>query len=143
LRFWVSANPYQEGEFVCYDLKKVFVEAPGLKENRELKEADLTVPADSFLLSANWKNFLEWRELKQQIKKATVNRSLLNNERVAIKNFIQFNPEFWETYFYLAEYYKAKRDNSSAKRYFEIALSKEVNDKHEVERMQTELKALR
>ncbi len=143
LRFWVSANPYQEGEFVCYDLKKVFAEAPGLKENRELKEIDLTVPADSFLLSDNWKNFLEWRELKQQIKKATDNRSALSNEEAVTESFVKFNPEFWETYFYLAEYYKSKNDKSSAKRYFELALAKEVNDKHEVNKMQTNLKALR
>ena len=143
LRFWVSANPYQEGEFVCYDLNKLFAEAPNLKDNRELKESDLTIPADTFLLSANWKNFLEWRELKQQIKKATSNHSVLGNEEVATKNFIQFNPEFWETYFYLAEYYKAKNDIPLAKRYFELALTKEVNDKYEVEKMQNELKVLK
>ncbi|MCX6198998.1 MAG: C45 family autoproteolytic acyltransferase/hydrolase [Bacteroidetes bacterium] len=142
LRFWVSANPYQEGEFVCYDLKKIFIEAPSMKENRELNETALAIPADSFLLSADWENFLQWRELKQEIKHATNDKKELNNEKNTANNFIQFNPEFWETYFYLGEYYKAKSDKASAKKYFDLALTKEINDTHEADKMREEIKAV-
>ncbi|HLP18833.1 MAG TPA: C45 family peptidase, partial [Chitinophagales bacterium] len=54
LRFWVTANPYQLGEFVCYDLNKVFAQAPSLTAGLALNEADLTIPADTFLQSDAW-----------------------------------------------------------------------------------------
>ncbi len=142
LRFWVSSNPYQEGEFVCYDLKKIFEEAPPLKDNHELNERALTIPADSFLLSNDWKNFLQWRELKQQIKRATNQKKELNNEKIIASNFVQYNPEFWETYQLLAEYYKAKNDKTSAVKYFDLALTKEINDAHEADKMRMEIKSL-
>lgn len=142
LRFWVSANPYQEGEFVCYDLNKVFASAPALKSNTALNEAALTISADSFLLSAEWKNFLAWREMKQQIKNAITEETALKKEEELTAKFMQYNPEFWETYFYLAEYYKTRKDNSSAKKYFEVALTKEINDTHEADKIRKELKKL-
>ena len=142
LRFWVSANPYQLGEFVCYDLKKIFDEAPNMTESRELNETALTIPADSFLLSNDWKNFLQWRELKQRIKHTISEKNELNNEQTVVENFIQCNPEFWETYQLLGEYYKAKSDKSSAKKYFDLALTKEINDTHEADKMRQEIKEL-
>lgn len=142
LRFWVTANPYQLGEFVCYDLKKIFAEAPTWKENRELSETAFTIPADSFLLSANWKNFLQWRELKREIKQATNDKTALSNEKNTTANFIQFNPEFWETYLYLGEYYNARNDKASAKKYFEQALAKEINDTHEADKIREKIKTL-
>ncbi len=143
LRFWVTANPYQLGEFVCYDLKKIFAEAPVLKENRELNETSLTIPADSFLLSNNWKNFLRWRELKNEFHKATKTRIIPDNDNHLMNEFIEDNPEFWETYYVAGEYYRMTGDKEKAVKCFEIALTKEVNDKHEVEKMKEEIKALK
>ena len=142
LRFWVSANPYQEGEFVCYDLKKIFAEAPTLKDNRELNESELTIPADSFLLTDNWKNFLEWRKLREEIKEATKNKHLLNNENQSVASFTNDNSEFWETYFYLGEYYKSRNDKPTSIKYFTTALNKEINDTHEADKMREEIKRL-
>ncbi|MFN8321876.1 MAG: C45 family peptidase [Chitinophagales bacterium] len=143
LRFWVSANPYQLGEFICYDLSKVFSKAPGLKQNVPMNEESLTIPADSFLLSDNWRNFLKWRELKQQIKQATHQNQILTNEKNIAAEFIRFNSEFWETYQTLAEYYKSKKDNSRAIQYFELAMAKEVNDTHETDKMKKEVEELK
>jgi len=143
LRFWVSANPYQEGEFVCYDLKKVFTEAPLLISPVKLNEETLTVPADSFLLSSDWKKFLYWRELKTQIRAATKAKKMLDNENHLMNVFVDANPEFWETYFEVANYYKATGNNEKAKRGFELALTKEINDTHEADKIREELKELK
>ncbi len=140
LRFWVSANPYQLGEFVCYDLKKVFENARTLSQNIELNEKELTVPADSFLFAAEWKNFLLWRELKKQIKQSTDRKEKLINESVVVESFVRYNPEFWETYQLLGDYYEAKRDKSSAVKYFHLALAKEINDTHEADKIREKLK---
>lgn len=142
LRFWVTANPYQLGEFVCYDLNKVFARASGKKDTTALNENELTIPADTFLLSANWKNFLQWRNLKVQIKKAVNSQQQLENEPAMVANFISYNPEFWETYQLLGDYYKERKSKPEAIKYYSLALTKEINDTHEADKLRNEINAL-
>ena len=52
---WVSANPYQLGEFVCYDLNTIFT-----KENEKgvsLQQENLIIPKDTFLETVEYKNY--------------------------------------------------------------------------------------
>jgi isopenicillin-N N-acyltransferase like protein len=133
LRFWVSANPYQLGEFVCYDLNKVFAEAPGMKGNKLLSDTALAVAPDSFLYSPDWKNFLQWREYKQQTKDAVKKNSFIPDEAAFEKKMIAANPQFWETYYWLGEYYASQKKNDKAVLLWRTALSKEINDLHERE----------
>jgi hypothetical protein len=142
LLMWVSANPYQLGEFVCYDLNKVFAIASGKNENSEISETAYVIPQDSFLLSADWKNYLNFKQMKQTIKDAIDGKKPLENEPAFITTFKQTNPEFWETYFYIAEYFRSQNNKQQAVRLYETALSKEVNDTHERDKMITAIKKL-
>ncbi len=133
LRFWLSANPYQLGEFVSYDLKKIFAEAPGMEVNLEIIDTALTIPADSFLYSQGWKDFLEFRNLKQKIKDAVHHHQTLGNEQATLQRFNHSNPQFWETPYWTGEYYYSQNKSDSAVYYFNIALTKEINDTHETD----------
>jgi hypothetical protein len=143
LRFWVSANPYQEGEFVCYDLKKIFAEAPSLKDDHPFNEVELTIPADTFLLSNYWEKFIQWRQIKNQLHHAIKTRVLPDNYNHLMNEFIADNPEFWETYFTAGEYYRMTGDKEKAKKCFELSLTKEINDTHEADKIREEIKALK
>ncbi|HZB11784.1 MAG TPA: C45 family peptidase, partial [Chryseolinea sp.] len=55
---WVSTAPWQLGKFVCYNLDSVF--AYKAFENREVYEADLAIPADSFLMTDQYRNYLKF-----------------------------------------------------------------------------------
>ncbi|MGM0504190.1 MAG: C45 family autoproteolytic acyltransferase/hydrolase, partial [Bacteroidota bacterium] len=57
LKVWVSTSPYQLGEFICYDLNKVFSKATQVKDNEIMDERNLIIPADSFLYSNDYDNF--------------------------------------------------------------------------------------
>lgn len=142
LRFWVSANPYQLGEFACYDLKKVFTEAPGMKVNREISDTSLAIAADSFLYSNSWKEFLKWREYKQQVKAVIKNRETISNEQSFTSRMTAANPEFWETYYWLGEYFNSRKETALAKQYYEKALTKEINDQREADAIRKQLKEL-
>ncbi len=142
LRFWVTANPYQLGEFVCYDLKKVFAEAPNLKDNRELKEIGLTIPADTFLFSFQWKDFQRWRDCKKHLINAIKNDQPFDNEYAFQAIFVDANPEFWETYKLLGDYFKYRKNKGNSRKYYEMALTKEINDTHEADKMREEIKVL-
>ena len=65
LQVWVSTNPFQLGQYVCYDLNKIFAEAPMLKEKKELYEKELNIPADSFLYSKEYAQFIFMVNMKR------------------------------------------------------------------------------
>lgn len=127
---WVSANPYQLGAFVCYDLSKVFGNEK-FRQTANLSVPEKTVPADTFLLTADWKKFMLYKDLKQQIRIATRKKQALKDEQTFVRQFIESNPELWETYFAIAKYYLALNQKTQAKKYFEQALQKEVASKQE------------
>ncbi len=143
LRFWVSANPYQLGEFICYDLRKVFEHAPSLKDTSPLHEMDLGIPPDSFLVSDEWRNFIRFRELKKQLKEATGEKKKIDDENRFASEFINSNPQLWETYYLLGEYFKSRNDTKKAVEFFSAALSKEVNAQNEVDKIKEEIRNLK
>ncbi len=137
LQVWVSTNPFQLGQYVCYDLNKVFAEASGLKIKKELYEKELNVPADSFLYSNDYKKFVAYKVFKEgfQIKHKHNIKYVIDSK--TITNFIQSNPQYWETYFVLGNYYRDEKNISEALKYYNLALSKEittVQDKEAIEK---------
>lgn len=142
LQVWVSTNPFQLGQYVCYDLTKVFAEASGLKTKKELYEKELNVPADSFLYSKEYKNFLAYKLFREgfQIKHKHTLKYVIDSKTIA--NFIQSNPEYWETYFIVGNYYRDEKNISEALKYYNLALTKEITtlqDKEAIEKSVVEV----
>jgi len=61
---WVSANPFQCGKMVCYDINKIFKECSNLAEAKEICEPERTIPEDPFLKTQAYQNFLAFKGLK-------------------------------------------------------------------------------
>lgn len=146
LQVWVSTNPFQLGQYVCYDLNKVFAEASGLKTKKEFYEKELNVPADSFLYSREYKKFVAYKLMKEgfQIKHKHNVKSVIDSKTIA--NFIQSNPEYWETYFVLGNYYRDEKNVSDALKYYNLALTKEittVQDKEAIEKSIVEVQEVK
>jgi isopenicillin-N N-acyltransferase-like protein len=118
---WVSSSPWQLGQFVAYDLNKVFA-LSGLKENREICESTMTIPADSFLLTAEYKNFLRFGSYKQQIA---------DKKDVNVDSLIATNPEYYHAYVLAGDYLYKKGKFAEAKQYYERALTKLIATKKE------------
>jgi isopenicillin-N N-acyltransferase-like protein len=118
---WVSSSPWQLGQFVAYDLNKVFA-LSGLKENREICESAMTIPADSFLLTTEYKNFLRFGSYKQQIA---------DKKDVNVDSLIATNPEYYHAYVLAGDYLYKKGKFAEAKQYYERALTKLIATKKE------------
>jgi isopenicillin-N N-acyltransferase-like protein len=118
---WVSSSPWQLGQFVAYDLNKVFA-LSGLKENREICESTMTIPADSFLLTTEYKNFLRFGSYKQQIA---------DKKDVNVDSLIATNPEYYHAYVLAGDYLYKKGKFAEAKQYYERALTKLIATKKE------------
>jgi hypothetical protein len=124
---WVSSNPYQLGEFICYDLKKVFAET-NVISNKDLniEETSKTIPADPFLYSNEYKNFVLFKQLRSYVDYCGTSRHNLVVEPRLIEAFIKSNPESYLTYWTIGNYYRGKKENENALHYYSLALDKEV-----------------
>ena len=129
---WVSSNPYQLGEFVCYDLNTIF-SVERLKTGG-LASSNLNIAKDSFVDSQEFKNYEEFKKLSSQFDED----KLLSNE--FIKHYQALNPDFWVVYFQAGKYYFNQKDYLKAKAEFENALTKEITTIPDKENIQKYLK---
>ncbi|ROH98585.1 acyl-CoA--6-aminopenicillanic acid acyl-transferase [Chryseobacterium sp. G0240] len=130
---WVSSNPYQLGEFVCYDLNEIFSDK-GLQRNDFSKSA-LNIARDPFADSQEFKNYEEYRMLTAKLNDAIHKKEILTD--AFLTHYQSLNPDFWKVYFLTGKYYFDQKEYSKAKTEFEKALNKEITtvpDQKEVEK---------
>lgn len=129
---WVSTSPWQLGAFVAYDLNKIF-ELKGKKDNKEIAELDLTIPADSFLSTPDYRNFQLFRSYKQRI---------LDGDDVNTDSLINTNPAYYHTYVLAGDEMYKKKNYLKAKSYYQLALTKEIATKKEEEYIKKQIAKL-
>jgi hypothetical protein len=129
---WVSTAPWQEGQFVCYDLKKV-LSMRGLKEGREVVDSSCLVPADTLMQTRDFKRFLQFRAFKQRI---------LDGGIVAPDSIIASNPSYYHAYVLAGDMAVKLKKPAEAIRYYRQALTKEIATVPEKKSIETKLKKL-
>lgn len=130
---WVSSDPYQLGEFVCYDLNEIFSDKR--LKNGTFSRSDLTIAKDPFADSQEFKNYEEYRKLSSRIEDAADDKGKSLSEEF-IAHYQSLNPDFWQVYYQAGKYYFNQKEYSRAKTEFEKALAKEITtvpDKENVE----------
>lgn len=130
---WVSSNPYQLGEFVAYDLNKIF----NTKETvfKTVGTNELNIPSDDFMYSKEFYNYEEYRILDRKIDSLLINENEISPE--LIKKYQNLNPNLWIVYYKIGNYYYNKKWYKAAEIQFEKALTKEITtlpSKLEIER---------
>ena len=129
---WVSTSPWQLGQYVAYDLKKIFA-LHGLKDNHEIIDSSLTIAPDSFLLTQAYKNFIVFRTLKQRI---------LDGGKVDVDSLIASNPEFYNTYVLAGDYLYKQKNYSAALHNYQVALTKVIATKQEEEHIRKQIRKI-
>ncbi|OMP31459.1 C45 family peptidase [Mangrovimonas sp. DI 80] len=120
---WVSAPPYQLGAFVAYDLDEVF--AADNEKTTSLQNEALMIEADDFLYTEAYANYEKYRVLSRSLADAIQNDGHLEPE--LLLEFQKSNPNYWETYYLLGQYYYGKKYYTAGQNAFEKALSKEIS----------------
>ena len=131
---WVSSNPYQLGEFVCYDLNIIFSENR-LKKG-ELAVSALNIPKDPFVNSTDFKNYEAYKKESSQIEEAIDHKQIVLTDDFILQ-YQSLNPDLWLVYEQAGRYYFNKKEYQKAKTAFEKALTKEITtvpDKERVEK---------
>jgi isopenicillin-N N-acyltransferase-like protein len=121
LKVWVSTSPWQLGQFVCYDLKKVFA-LKGMKKDQEIIDSNLTIAADTFLKSRSYKNFVAYRSIEQRIN---------DNKQVDPDSLIINNPQYYNAYVIAGNYSFKQKQFKKALHFYQTALTKVIATKQE------------
>ena len=119
LRFWISTGPWQLGEYVCYDLKKIFA-MKGLAQDIEIASNEWNIAPDSFINTETFNRFLKFRNAKM----TWMDRGEAYKTKVG--DFIINNPEYYDAYRLAGDYYLKAGNYKAAQNAYSNALTKVI-----------------
>ena len=125
----VSTSPWQLGQYVTYDLRRVFA-LEGLQTDHEIRDSAFSIPADTFLETADYQNFVRFRQIREQLRRGTAGK-------LDLAAFIRLNPEYYHTYVLAGDYLFTQKKYNEALQQYQTALTKEIAtlpEKHHIDR---------
>ena len=122
---WLSASPFQLGEFVCYDLNRIFNDSIS-DSGGSLSVDSLRIAQDAFLKSANYGRFLRYKQLKNLLFSFVALGQDISWSEELEQEFILSNPECYITYMMLGDYYLESENKDKAAKYYQLSLTKEI-----------------
>jgi predicted choloylglycine hydrolase len=128
LKMWVSTNPWQLGEYVCYDLSQVFKRVKTLQPTEPLDEFRDTIDKDPFYNSQYYLKFLEYTGYKKEVQQAIHNKTRLAEEQNTIFGMINANPEYYFSYKLAGDYYFMLGEKTKATGFYKMSLDKEYEN---------------
>lgn len=128
LNVWLSTFPFQLGDYLSYNLNKVLNKAPNLRLSAILYDSVLNIAPSPFLVSGNFQKFIEFKKLRKEIKNHIMGKIQLKNEDQVIENFISCNPEYYQVWVLVGDYYSAQNNGGKALIYYKKALTKEFEN---------------
>lgn len=138
---WVSSSPYQLGEFVCYDLEKIF--NSDFQGVISAQTQERNIPKSKFLLTKEYENYEKYRILEHKIETdLNINKIIDSQSVMQLENL---NPDYWKAYFIIGKVLLQNKDKR-AKIYFEKSLSLEIpysDERQEVEKYLKKSKKLK
>ena len=138
---WVSSSPYQLGEFVCYDLEKIFNSDFQGVISAQIQERN--IPKSKFLSTKEYENYEKYRILEHKIETdLKINKIIDSQSVMQLKNL---NSDYWKAYFIIGKVLLQNKDKR-AKIYFEKSLSLEIpysDERQEVEKYLKKSKKLK
>jgi isopenicillin-N N-acyltransferase like protein len=130
---WVSTSPWQLGQYVAYDLKKIF-SLHGLKQDIEITDSSLHVAPDSFLQTTAYKNFENYLKFKQRIA---------DGSKVNADSLVASNPQFYNAYVLAADYLYKQKEYKKALHFYQQALTKVIATKKEEDHINDQVKKIK
>lgn len=121
LLVWVSTSPWQLGPYMAYDLKKVFA-LDGMKKDQEICDSSLNFPADSFIQTRAFAEFIQFRKYKQAIA---------NGEQVNPDSVVASNPQFYQSYILAGDLEMRNKEWQKALQMYKTGLTKEIATRQE------------
>ena len=138
---WVSSSPYQLGEFVCYDLEKIFNSDFQGVISAQIQERN--IPKSKFLSTKEYENYEKYRILEHKIETDLKANKFIDSQ--SVMQLENLNPDYWKAYFIIGKVLLQNKDKR-ARIYFEKSLSLEIpysDERQEVEKYLKKSKKLK
>lgn len=139
LKVWVSANPYQLGAFVCYDLNEVFKNRESNPSHISLSEESQVIAASPFLQTDAYINYEAYRKIEIEIE-AEIETKKSDLDPGNAETLVQLNPNYWKAYYLAGRYYYKSEDYQKAYEAFTEANKKEIPSLDEKEMVEKYLR---
>ncbi len=123
---WVSAGPWQEGSYICYDLNKIFNTFASLQQRTEIEEKELNIPSDTFLGTTGYVKFLRYKLMRDSVRKIQAMARPPALPRSFTEELVGLNPSFYEAYMLAGEVTERSGDPRTALLYYGKALKMEI-----------------
>ncbi|QQR85722.1 MAG: peptidase C45 [Flavobacteriales bacterium] len=134
-RVWVSAYPYQEGAFVCYDLTAVFSRCATNTVAGPVHNEALTIAADGFLASPEGQGHTFFAKMHGELHDHVLAGKAYSLSAADEQRFIASNPKSYLTYADLGDLYRSMGEHKKAAAYYAQALEHTVASLAERERI--------
>jgi len=112
---WISTAPWLLGKFVAYDLNKVFSSKKA--DNREIYEAQLTIPADDFAASPSFRNYVKYFQYRFPFQV---------HAPVVLDSIVKWNPDLYHSYMVAGDAACDQKEYGRAFVFFSNALKREI-----------------
>ena len=139
---WISANPYQLGEFVCYDLNKVFAKKIEQRKLVTMAETHLNIAKDPFLDTKAYQNYEKYRAESQKFDAAIADDKTKLTDQY-ITEYQALNPDYWWVYYQGAQYYQQQKQYQKALDNYQLAMTKEITTLPEKQEIEKQIKKLK
>ena len=135
LRLWISTAPWQMGAYLCYDLDSIFRSLEGRADRSDIFISEMQIPADTAFMNNDYNRFRLYKRLLTAIQESIKKGEPMENEEKMLSVFIDSNPEFYTVYDILGQYFQASGKHALARKYYTLALTKEIASKTEKDKI--------
>jgi isopenicillin-N N-acyltransferase like protein len=126
---WISTSPWQLGNYVAYDLNKIF--GSRKTDNGEIYESQLTIAADTTLPLGQLNDYLKYAPYRFPFQ----SRESLNPDSV-----VAWNPQLYHVYMLAGDHEFESGDYARAAEFYRAGLLREIATAQERLHMQERLK---
>lgn len=127
LKVWVATPPYQLGEYLCYDLGKIFDHGLRCHLNIMLNTPGESIPDDTLLNSTVFQDLTRYKSIVENLLYPP--RDVISAPRDVISasadSLIQYNPQSFLAYRYLGDHYWEMGQRDKARVLYRRALEME------------------
>ncbi|MCK4750493.1 MAG: choloylglycine hydrolase [Bacteroidales bacterium] len=141
LKMWISTFPYQLGDYLCYDLNRVFADTTTV--SGQLFTAGETIKEDPFLSSDAFRRFQAYTKGTTRLKNLIGEKQVEGLDDRDLRDYLQLNPRHYYPYFLVGEIYRLKGNNQLAREMYNESLIREIPRKVDREQVTKAMERLR